>query len=387
MKLKLHIGDKAKRLFKVMADNASASAMTLFVVFVFILFPLSFSRFNTAQTMREQYNLMDAYFTISNHVGKSRPYHNTRHDIVIVDIKDIYDRDELADIVSMVVASEPSAVGLDVMFDQRKSERADSVLSALAALPNVVSPVILVSERLGNGPSFSGATLPFYMSDIRSNAGFVNVATSGATETCRYYTAALKLGNVEVPGFDMALIRTVSPSVYEEVVGRDVFSGFINYSLSSYSVFSADALPYNKDMLKNKIVLIGDRGDMSDMHVTPIGARVPGVDIHAMTIATILEGREIDVMSESGAWIFAFLVTMLIIPLMRLLKKNDWTAIFSPVFQTLLIIAAVFICYLIFVSSGYYVRVVYALLAIGFVDLGYNLYLKLKELCVKLLSR
>ena len=140
-------------------------------------------------------------------------------------------------------------------------------------------------------------------------------------------------------------------------------------------------------MLKNKIVLIGDRGDMSDMHVTPIGARVPGVDIHAMTIATILEGREIDVMSESGAWIFAFLVTMLIIPLMRLLKKNDWTAIFSPVFQTLLIIAAVFICYLIFVSSGYYVRVVYALLAIGFVDLGYNLYLKLKELCVKLLSR
>lgn len=82
------------------------------------------------------------------------------------------------------------------------------------------------------------------------------MATSGATETCRYYTTALKLGNVEVPGFDMALIRTVSPSVYEEVVGRDVFSGFINYSLSSYSVFSADALPYNKDMLKNKIVLI-----------------------------------------------------------------------------------------------------------------------------------
>lgn len=143
-----------KRLFNVMADNALASAVTLLVVFVFILFPLSFSRFNTAQTMREQYNLMDAYFTISNHVGKSRPYHNTRHDIVIVDIKDIYDRDELADIVSMVVASEPSAVGLDVMFDQRKSERADSVLSALAALPNVVSPVILVSERLETVPLF-----------------------------------------------------------------------------------------------------------------------------------------------------------------------------------------------------------------------------------------
>jgi CHASE2 domain-containing sensor protein len=330
---------------------------------------------------------MDAYFMISNHVGRSLPYLNTRHDIVIVDIKDIYDRDELADIVSMVVASEPSAVGLDVIFDQKKSQRADSVLAAIASRPNVVSPVILVSERTGSRSAFSGATLPFYMSDIRPNAGFVNVAASGATETCRFYTTALKLGNAEIPGFDMALIRAVSPSVYEEVMGRNEVSGYINYSLSSYSVFAADALPYNKDMLKDKIVLIGDRGDMSDMHVTPVGARVPGVDIHAMAIATILEGRDIDVMSESGAWILAFLVTMLIIPLMRLLKRNAWTAMFSPVFQTLLIIASVFICYLIFVSSGYYVRVVYVLLAIGFVDLGNNLYLKLKELCVKLLSR
>ena len=154
-----------------------------------------------------------------------------------------------------------------------------------------------------------------------------------------------------------------------------------------YCSFSAASVPYNTDMLKGKIVLVGDRDDSADKHVTAVDARLPGVDIHAMTLATMLDGRYVNVMSEFGAWLLAFFVIFFFLPLIKLAKKNEWTSVFCPVFQTLLIILAIFLCYVIFVSFGYYIRVVYALLGIGFIELGYNLYIKLKGLCVRFFSR
>lgn len=370
-----------------LADNFASSAVTLFIVFVFVLFPLSFSRFNTFQAMREQYDLMDTYFTISNRIGQKKPYRPISNGIVIVDIKDVYDRDTLADLIATVVSAEPKAVGLDVLFEERRSDRADSILTQISLLPNVISPVMLDRSPVGQDRMFSGLQTSFYMEEPGRNAGFVNLGTSGASEACRIFAKRLLSPYGEMDNFDMALLRVVSQQDYTLALERETNEEYINFSLSSYSVISAQAVSCNLDLLKGKVVLVGDRDDLADKHVTAVDARLPGVDIHAMTLATMLDGRYVNVMSESGAWLLAFIVIFCFIPLVSLAKKNDWTSIFCPVFQTLLIILAVFLCYVIFVSTGYYVRVVYALLGIGFIELGYNLYFKLKGLCVRLFSR
>ena len=75
--MKHRIHTKMKQFFQSVADNLAAAVLTLLVVLLFVLFPLSFSRFNTVQTMREQYNLMDTYFMISNHLGQKKPYRPT----------------------------------------------------------------------------------------------------------------------------------------------------------------------------------------------------------------------------------------------------------------------------------------------------------------------
>ena len=385
MKHRIHI--KMKQFFQSVADNLAAAVLTLLVVLLFVLFPLSFSRFNTVQTMREQYNLMDTYFMISNHLGQKKPYRPTGSEIVIVDIKEVYDRDSLAELLKTIVSAEPKAVGMDVFFAEKRSERADSIITEIALLPNVISPVMLVEEIIGAEGRFSTAQTAFYMDGLWQNAGFVNLATAGASGTCRVFAKHLPCAGCEVDNFDMALLRVVSEQDYTAALERDSDEEYINYSLSSYSVFSAASVPYNKDMLKGKIVLVGDRDDSADKHVTAVDARLPGVDIHAMTLATMLDGRYVNVMSEFGAWLLAFFVIFFFLPLIRLAKKNEWTSVFCPVFQTILIILAIFLCYVIFVSSGYYIRVVYALLGIGFIELGYNLYTKLKDLCVRLFSR
>ena len=380
-------GIHLKHFLLSIVENLSATAVTMVIVLIFVLFPLSFSRFNTIQTMREQYNLMDTYFSISNHIGQKKPYRPISNQIIIVDIKDVYNRDSLAHLFKSIVSAGPKAIGLDVFFDERKSEYADSILSKITSLPHVVSPFMLKDEILGEDKTFATLQTSFYMDTLSPNSGFVNLATSGANETCRIFSKTLTFDGKQVDNFDMALLKVISESDYTMAMKRAQNDEYINYSLSSYSVFSAEAISSNLDILKDKIILIGDREDISDKHVTAVNARMPGVDIHAMTLATMLNGRYVDTMSEFGAWVLAFFAIFLFLPFIRLIKKNEWTSIFCPILQTLLIISAIFLCYVIFVSCGYYVRVVYALLGIGFIELGFNLYIKLKDLCVRLFSR
>lgn len=360
--------------------------MTLIVVCVFALFPLSLSRFNTAQTMREQYNLMDAYFAISNRIGDERPYRYTSNEVIVVDIANIYDRNELADVIETVCMAEPRVVGLDVFFEEKKDEEADRRIRRSAADQRVISPIILSLGMPEDITSFKGAVLPFYMNDIKDNSGFVNVASSGASQIVRTFPKSLSLGNVDIPNMDIAIVREVSRLSYLKAIERESDVEYINYSLSSFTSISAESLPYNMDLLKDRVVIIGDRADVSDMHVTPLSPRTPGVDIHAMSVATILEEKYINVMSEAGAWILAFVTIFLFLPILRLVKLNSWSSVFCPVIQTLLILISIFFYYIVFASHGYYVKVVYALMGIGFLDFAYNLYYKIKEVCVKLFS-
>lgn len=382
MKLKLHIGDKAKRLFKVMADNASASAMTLFVVFVFILFPLSFSRFNTAQTMREQYNLMDAYNTIYNLVTEKRPFVRTSDEIVIVDISDMYDRSDLARMLKSVVDASPKVIGLDVTFYERKDEVADALLDSLASLPKVISPCLLMYEE--EDRFFHVAKTSFYNdSHDCPNVGFVNVELLGATRVCRTFSPKMYCGEDSVMNFAALVAKIASLEAYEGLLARSHPSEYINYDRTGFTDISAFYVEENTGMLEGKIVLIGDKEDLADRYMTPIDASQPGVEIHAHVVDTILHDKYIDVMSEPTAWILAYLVIFLAIPFNALLRRNTWTSLFIPVFQTFLILVSVFVGYWIFASCHYYVRVVYAMLGIGFMEVGVGLYNKLKLLIFK----
>lgn len=371
-----------KRLFNVMADNALASAVTLLVVFVFILFPLSFSRFNTAQTMREQYNLMDAYNTIYNQVTEQRPVVRTNEQILIVDISGIYDRRQLAQMLKDVMDASPKAVGLDVTFYERKDSLGDRILDSLASLPNVVSPCLLQFEE--DDMHFLAGNVSFYVDSLsQPNLGFVNVELTGATQVCRTFCPRMYCSGMPMDNFAVLVAKEASENACRRLYDRRNEREYINYDRTGFTDISGLYVKECRDMIKDKIVLIGDKQDVADWFVTPMEPRQPGVEIHAHVIDTVINEKYIDVMSEAGAWMLAYIMVFLFIPFNALLKRNAWTALFIPVFQTLLILACVFVGYWIFVSFGYYVRVVYAMLALGVMEVGSGLYWKFKGLILK----
>ncbi len=373
-----------KRIGAYALDYALISLIVTGIAGLFILLPFSFSLFNTSQTLREQYSLIDAYHSIYNSIDNSNPSVKLSNDIVIIDIKDIYDRTELADILAAIHAAHPKAIGLDVTFYEKKDSAADAVISRVAAQENVITPCALLYETGTDTREFENMKTSFYVDSLPDDRiGFVNIDLAGSTMTCRYFIPEMSYRNERIPNFAVAVAETASPQMYDALEERGNDREYINFDRTAFLSIDAAAVAENMDLLTDKIVLVGDKGDLADQYVTPMDSRQPGVEIHAHAIDTIIHGKFIDIMPEAGAWFLAFCITFLLLPLMDMLHRNEWTAIFIPLVQTVLIFIAVFIGYQIFVSQHYYIKIIYTILAIGFMDVGTGLYRKTKSSILK----
>ncbi len=374
--MKCKIGRIIRRGVAPWGDYALISLATMALVFLFMLIPLSFARFNTAQNLREQYELTDAFFTIF-HNGR-RAYAAVDERIVIVDVGGMQDRDSVATLLGRIERMEPGAIGVDLIFREAEEPAADARLEArIVDNPRVVTAVWLTG-RDGAG-SFTSCLDSFFGSDP-ARRGFANLETEGTLGVCRSFSPWLTLDGEKVPGFTTALLRTVSPERYAQLEKRSPRKrNLINFNAGPPLIVDARQVDAAADLLRGRVVLVGEVSSTSDVHPTPIDQRMSGVEIHAYTLATMLHGRYIGQMSEAGAWVMALLSVFLLLPLLRLVKRNEWLRISIPVIQLLLILAAIFIGYWLFVRYGYYVRFIYTLLGIGFAETVGNYYFKIRE--------
>ncbi len=374
--------DSMKGFLHKLLDYTLVAMTTLAVVGLFLLLPMSFSRFNISQSLREQYDLIDVYTTIHNQIGRKHQMLKSSAEIIIVNTGGIHSRQELADIIAEVDAASPEVIGLDIMFLQDSHDSAAARLSSIIrSSTRIISPATLEDETGDYTNIFNSISCPFYASPEDNNLGFINIELMGKSETCRTFTAWMYHNERKVGSMPLMMVKTADPERYAEI--KDNKRKYINYKRSAITTVDAASLEGNTDLLKDRIVLIGDITEISDQHSSPLSYRTSGVEILAHTVSTILNDSHIRKMNEFGAWLIAFLVCLAFVPLINWLRRNEWVAIFIPMIQTLLILLFIFFNYLIFANCNYYIQILYIMLAIGFSDLGNSLYFKVKGLILK----
>jgi len=223
------------------------------------------------------------------------------------------DRTQLAQMLQRINAAQPKAIGIDVLFSQRREPVGDSLLLAgMIQSENLVlaSELVNYREDIGQFQAISGVDSFF---NQHARTGYINFPST-ESRTIRYFSATEKTAEGQAFSFAAELARLYDPAAFEKLLKRKKDLEAIHYTSTAnhYLHFEPETILDTTidlaPLLGGKIVLLGysseEGGDcpLLDKFHTPLnpyysGRSDPdmyGIIIHANIIQMILDGRYVN---------------------------------------------------------------------------------------------
>ena len=222
------------------------------------------------------------------------------------------DRGFLVNLLGVLEAAKPRAIGIDILFDQATEPAKDDALRQMLATLSV--PVVVAMA--GKDTGLTRPQLAYLKRFTRGlNTGLVNLVKDRSDGTVRWIFPGGSVGGTQTPGFVGALAKSLGlpepdrylPLVYS--VGPDEATP----AFPIFPAHTAAVLP--KDWFADKVILIGADLPHIDRNRTPFAAALgpqagslPGVVIFAHAVAQLLDKRNPPNMGETGAAGLIFLL-------------------------------------------------------------------------------
>lgn len=287
--------------------------------------------FNPLQTALNQFHFSDIYFQW--HHGHNA---DAECEMILVDIQYLHNREEIATLIDSINAHQPRVVAMDVIFPPTVSldPAADShLVAAIAACPHVVLAQNAVPQVDG-----SWHTERSFFADGYPE-GLVNIPAS----VVRYAETTIDT----LPTF-AAQVATISTDHLTHNAKHLIDFGGVN--IMTWTPMVEDLhLP----ALQDKIVFIGDMGDLRDWHNIPIGAsgesRMSGTEIQVLATAALLSPNPYYTLPRWLSIALQIILLFLFCWLLYLLPQtmDNWI---QRALQIVFMILMLPVCYLLFVG-------------------------------------
>lgn len=253
----------------------------------------------------KDYKLSDLYYSVANN---SLPKRNS-DDIVMVAI-DGLSREEITALLYDIKAAEPKAIGIDVVFEYRYD--GDSSLIEVTSDPNVVMAKSF-------DPKKENAINKSYFCDSNhlSHSGMANLEDG----VIRNYRVQFEVGDSVYPSFAAEVAKVAG----YDIGNRESGEAGIYYPALDFWTLGPDMFidQYEScvELIKGKIVLVGDTANRFDLHQTPIGT-MGGLTIHAAILETIVGEHGIRNTSTWFNWLVAIISCAIFVALNRFLTDK-----------------------------------------------------------------
>ena len=237
----------------------------------------------------------------------------------------------VAQLIDAIKAAKPAAIGVDLLFVEpdRAGPAGDAQLAHAVAGPKVVMGIAGLEYRDRRYP-FPPTAAPVRLTglrelplrrfdghlqsrpDINRAAAGRGLLSSDAKAVVRRVPMLARIGQVIVPALSVEMVRVASGAPLLRVSDRSgervelviadlaiplqsdgsmhVYFGHSDPDrfVSADDVLSGKA---SVELLKDKLVLVGITGlGLLDYQVTPLGERIPGVEVHAQLMEQIFDG-------------------------------------------------------------------------------------------------
>lgn len=329
------------------------TVLVLLLMGVGSLVMVNTSVFNPLETALEQFHFSDIYFHW--HRG-----HNTdaESDMILVDIQYLHEREEIATLLDSIATQHPRVVAMDVIFPQAVSLNplADS---HLVAAVDACSLVVLAQNIVPQMDGSWGAERSFFAD------GHIEGAVNMPANVVRYAYAQFD----SMPTFAAQVVLATGASLPE----KEQLIDFGGNQLMRWTVGSED---FYLPMMEDKIVFVGDFGDLRDYHNIPIGAggqsRMSGTEIHALATAALLSAAPYHELPRGWSIVLQIISLYLFCLLIHILPQamDNWII---GALQILFILLLLPMCYMLFISAHLILSPTFILIGFGLSGFAKNI--------------
>jgi len=258
-------------------------------------------------------------------------------------------RTVVAQLVRAIAAADPAAIGLDLLFVEpdRSAAGADAALAQAIAGNNVVMAIAGLEYRDRRYP-FPPQAAPLRLSGQRelplrrydghlqsrpeinrAAAGRGLISAESSDRVIRRVPLVARIGKVIVPALSVEMLRIATGAPVLRLDDRggervELGVGGVPVPLQSDGALQLYFGPHDPErfvsaedvlsgkaaaeLLRDKLVLVGVTGlGLLDFQATPLGERIPGVEVHAQILEQIFDGAYLR-RPTAAAWLEAALL-------------------------------------------------------------------------------
>lgn len=357
-----------KYLFK--RDTLLASLMVFLVMGLLSLIPLNTHVLDPLKLALQDFDYNDMAFARFNKNGNSSIDTN----LIVVNI-DNANREQIAGMINKITADKPLVLGVDIVFEQAKEARTDSLLKA-----SLQHPLVIMAYRLNSSEESVNPQALFY-NDVEQK-GFANfVGEEGGT--IRHFAPFVTFNAVTYSSFSAAVLNKADTNAYVNLKNRHHKTEVINYTRQAekFMVLNGNTLLDTTSVqdfsFANKIVLLGyapTDGSWEDKHFSPmntkyVGKSTPdmqGVFVHANILEMILHKQYISKTSAGITWLLAFFLCWIhmAVFIKYFLEHHIWFHLVAKIAQLFSTILFVYLGLLFFVNFNHKLNLAPTLIAI-----------------------
>jgi len=346
--------------------------------YILVFASLNLSIFNPLKQALDDFKMTDLYFELM----RSNKEKELNKDIVLVDVTKLTTRNDIAKAIHDISSCSPKVMMVDLIFERPSHDLTEDTL--LLYVIEAAKDKEIFSAKLTNynpeTKSFSNLTKSFFHEFIDVRWAYSNVDQKRPGGSIRQYSLSQKLN--DSLSFSMAYAAACAYKDIQPEI-KDVSQRLIVYDDTDFLVITSDKILENKNLLKDKLVIIGALEEEADMHITPIG-KLSGVKILAYSAMTFMNHKEIRSMGKYTSLLAAFFVCMFCAWAGQIIRKkfSNVTSYVLKFFYFFFTAFLVWLAFISFVHFDYDIDLLYPLLGLALVEEGRLQYSSLvKTLC------
>jgi len=313
----------------ILKDAFLSTLFCLFLTFLLSLIILNLSFLNPFKEAFKDFRFSDIYY------AEQIQDNNVSKDIILVNIEH-KSRLEIAFLLESLIETKPKVIGVDAIFRELKNEEEDKYLSKFLSNSLIISAINFDRDSIiSNHPIFNS-----------KNNGFININFNGGS-VIRTTDFIYKKDTSFATKIALKFGKKLN---YNELKSSKRIKYFGNYKSFIHFEFDEFMTLKNRDIFKNKIVLLGylgqplgSKNDIEDKFFTPLNLKTSGksypdmfgVVVHANILKMLIEDSFIT--EVSSFWLYTFTFISVFIFMIFLLKLERKGEIYNRTFKWLVL--------------------------------------------------